>query len=413
MKNLLFLLLSLNAQLFAQTKILFDASKAQMTSNADWVIDADVFNLGLGNGGIMQAGQSNEANPQRYPTPAQSGITSTTLETYWDGAISAWGVDLVKLGYQVETLPYNKTITYGNTSNVQDLSNYKVFISDEPNIKFSAAEKTALLQFVKHGGGLFMIADHDSSDRNFDGWDSPHIWNSLMDTNTVQARAFGITFDYQDFNQTSSNVASLPNDSCLHNPAIGNATKIKISGGTTITVNHANNISAKGLIFKTGANTTGTTQILLASARFGTGKVAALSDSSPPDDGTGDPNDNLFFSYTGEASGNHRIFLLNTTIWLATTDSVATPTGIETQSLEEGRFLVFPNPAKDNISIVCNGFAANQVLQIFDVTGREIYSQSVTDYANGIMPVGISGLTAGAYFVKMNNHVIRFLKTGN
>jgi hypothetical protein len=55
-------------------------------------------------------------------------------------------------------LPPGKAITYGNTSNPQDLSNYDVYIIVEPNIKYTTAEKTAILSFVQNGGGLFMIS---------------------------------------------------------------------------------------------------------------------------------------------------------------------------------------------------------------------------------------------------------------
>ena len=155
-KNLLVILLAFSFSAQAQVKILFDATKAEMAGNADWVIDADQFNLGYNSSGAMVTGAGNEANPQRIPTGAQSNITSTTSETYWKGALSSWAVDLVKKGYIVETLPYNGQITYGVTTNAQDLSNYKVFVIDEPNILFSSAEKAALLNFVKNGGGLFI-----------------------------------------------------------------------------------------------------------------------------------------------------------------------------------------------------------------------------------------------------------------
>jgi hypothetical protein len=79
-------------------------------------------------------------------------------------------------------LPYNGNITYGDSSNSQDLSNYKVFIVVEPNIKFTASEKTAMLSFVANGGGLFIVSDHNISDRNNDGWDSPAIWNDFLQT---------------------------------------------------------------------------------------------------------------------------------------------------------------------------------------------------------------------------------------
>ena len=169
------------AQVKSQVKILYDATKAETAGSADWVIDADAHDLGYSSGPAILGG-GNESDPQRLPTPDQSTVTSSTVETYWEGALSAWGIDMVKKGYYVETLPYNGSITYGNTSNVQDLSNYKVFIVDEPNIRFTAVEDTAIMQFVRNGGGLFMISDHEGSDRNNDGYDSPHIWQLFMDT---------------------------------------------------------------------------------------------------------------------------------------------------------------------------------------------------------------------------------------
>jgi hypothetical protein len=174
------------APLLAQAKkVLFDAGHAQMTGNADWVIDEDVC-----------------GSPQRFPTPAQSGITASTPETYWSGAYSAFGVDLAKAGYQLETLPPGVAITYGTTA-VQDLSNYNVFVVPEPNVRFTTAEKSAILAFVQHGGGLFMISDHSGSDRNSDGWDSPMIFNDLgSDT------LFGIHF--QVANEANNNVVDHP-----------------------------------------------------------------------------------------------------------------------------------------------------------------------------------------------------------
>ena len=133
----------------AQTiKILFDATKAQMAGNADWVIDADTHNLGYNSSGAMISGLGDESNPQALPTPAQSGITASTAETYWNGALSAWAVDCAKQGYTVETLPYNDSITYGNMTHTRDLSKYDVYIVDEPNILFTPAEKNAIVKLV-------------------------------------------------------------------------------------------------------------------------------------------------------------------------------------------------------------------------------------------------------------------------
>src|SRR6478672_10646683 len=83
-------------------KALFDNSHAETAGNADWVID----------------------DQQPTPVPAQSGITWATAENFWLGANSAWGVMLVKRGYTVATLTTTFGITYQNSGNAYDLSNY-------------------------------------------------------------------------------------------------------------------------------------------------------------------------------------------------------------------------------------------------------------------------------------------------
>ena len=307
----------------AQVKILFDASKAETAGNADWIIDADQHNLVYsGTTGLpyISSATNKQSNPQRIPTAAQSGITSNTPETYWDGALSAWSVDCVKNGYQVETLPYNGVISYGNTSNAQDLSNYKIFVVVEPNILFSASEKTAIINFVQNGGSLFMVSDHITSDRNFDGYDSPQIWDDLIHNNGIKDNPFGIVFDSVTISGTSSTLSTFANDSLLHNTTngYGNVTKVLWTSGTTITINPTINPTVRAAVFKSGTSTSSKTNILVAYARYGLGKVVAFGDSSPFDDGTGDPNDVLYTGYTVDAAGNHEKLIMNATIWLAT-----------------------------------------------------------------------------------------------
>jgi hypothetical protein len=296
-----------------QVKILFDCTKAETAGNADWVIDADLHNMGWGVSGPYTCANCYHSNPQRFPTVAQNTITSSSPETIWDGALSSWAVDLVKLGYQVETLPYTGAITYGNSSNAQDLSNYKVFVVDEPNIKFTTAEKNAILAFVQNGGGLYMISDHIQSDRNGDGWDSPLIWLDLVNTFN---NPFGIVPDTVTVSPTQTSLPNLPSDSLLHGP-LGNVTGLKYHSGTTFHITPAANNSVVADIYQSG--TTGNTGVLSAHARYGYGKVAAIGDSSPFDDGTGDPNASLYSSYATDLSGSHRKLIVNTTIWLATT----------------------------------------------------------------------------------------------
>jgi hypothetical protein len=403
-KLILSLLLAGTIQVNAQTvKILFDASSAQMAGNADWVIDADTRNIKTGTGGIMTTG-GNESNPQRIPTPAQSGITATTAETYWAGALSSWGVDLAKKGYIIETLPYNGLITYGVTTNVQDLSNYKVFVIDEPNIRFTAAEKTALLNFVSHGGGLFMIADHTVSDRNNDGWDSPAIFNDFMTSNGSVTNPFGITFDLANFSQTSTNILNSASDPILHG-VVGNVTGLQYNNGTSMTINKTANSTAKGLIFKTGASTTGTTNSIFTAANYGTGKVCGLGDSSPVDDGTGDPNDVLYSSYRTAVSGSHQKLLMNAVIWLLTPGTAPRMAEPAIETAASLGMKLYPNPANEEIHLAY-AIEENTLAQlsIMNLTGQIVFQKTIdASEAAGDLIVDLSAYPAGMYVATLQN----------
>lgn len=393
----------------AQVKILFDATKAEMAGNADWVIDADAHNIYFNSTTHLpyaSSGNTGASNPQRIPTPAQSGITSSTTETFWDGSLSNWAVDCVKQGYTVETLPFNTAITYGNSSNVQDLSNYKIFVVDEPNMSFSATEKAAIINFVANGGGLMMICDHTISDRNNDGIDSPIAWNDLLTNNAVQNNPFGIAFDLANFSQTSSTIANLPSNTILHGTA-GNVTQVKWTSGTTMTLNPTQNASVKGLIYKTGSSTTGTTNVMVASATYQSGKVVAVGDSSIPDDGTGDPNDVLYNGYTLDASGNHQRLLINAIIWLAT-PNLGTTTFEDNQT----NIMVSPNPihGKELNLYFHSAISSDATFIIYDSLGRMVKQEAIT---NAIQTINCSGFTSGVYFGKVisegNTKTVKFI----
>lgn len=275
-------------------KFLFDATKAETAGNADWVIDQD-------------------AGVQQIPTPLQSTITASTAETYWTGAISSWGIALVKAGHTVETLPSTGTITYGNAANAQDLSKYNVFVVDEPNIRFTAAEKTAILNFVSNGGGLFMVSDHTISDRNNDGWDSPAIWNDLMTNNGSVTNPFGFSIDLTNITQLTGNVLTGNATNPILHGSQGNVTQLDFHNGATVTINPAANATVQGLIWKTGV-TQNTTNLMSASSTYGTGRVYVVTDSSPVDDGTGAAGNTLFNGWT---TYSHIPLFMNASLWLA------------------------------------------------------------------------------------------------
>ena len=279
---------------FPQKKFLFDNLHAETAGNADWVIDED----------------SNV--PGRYPTPAQSTVTSSTAENYWTGALSSWGIALVKLGHNVETLT-SGSITYG-TSNAQDLKNYDVFVVDEPNTLFSASEKTALINFVQNGGGLFMISDHTGSDRNNDGYDSPMIWNDLFTNNGIVTNPFGMAVDLTNIFQTSTNVAA---GDYLISGTAETVTAMKWSNGATATLNTTANSTVTGVVWTTGS-THGNTNLMVARAKYGSGRVVLVCDSSPADDGTGGSGNTLYVGWLDPSvNGSHAALHMNGSLWLA------------------------------------------------------------------------------------------------
>ncbi|MCB8964809.1 MAG: Ig-like domain-containing protein [Bacteroidales bacterium] len=286
------------SSLFGQKKILFDNTKGETASNADWIIDDN----------------------QAVPSPGQSGITQTTAETYWQGALSSWGVEMVKRGYYVETLPKTGSITYNDASNSQDLSNYDIFVVCEPNNPFSTSEKKAMIDFVQNGGGLFIVSDHAVADRDGDGWDALEVWNDFF---ASYSNPFGFTVD-TDSNVSkdpATNVANLPSNTILHGPA-GDVDGLAFYNGATFTIDRNANPNAVGLVFYDGHSNTGTTGVMAACATYGKGRVVAVGDSSVPEDETAHDNSHTYPGWyqpynAGSATGDDGVFMTNATIWLA------------------------------------------------------------------------------------------------
>ncbi len=314
-------------------KFLFDASHYENAGSADWQIDAD----GTENVPTYTGGTTVETKAQRYPSPSYTGVTSGTAENYWKGGISAWAIELVKRGQLVETLPVNTPITYGNSSNPQDLSNYDVFAVVEPNRLFSTSEKTAIINFIANGGGLMMVADHTAattagtdangynpSDRDGDGFDSPRVWNDLMTNNGINnTNPFGFVIDYVDISEkptTKVYTGTNANAQAVLNGTAGQASKLAFYNGSTATLFPSNNSNVQGLFWRTNSTVGSNSGVMALLSTYSNGRVVFIGDSSPCDDGTGDTNDNLFNGWSGDApSGftSHPALYINASLWLA------------------------------------------------------------------------------------------------
>ncbi len=276
-----FLLLILTGSLFSY-KVLFDYTKDETAGNSDWVIDRDF----------------------PYPQPA-----NPQGERDWDGAFSAFGYAIYSQMHDTVATLHSYPITYNDNSNPLDLSNFDVFIVPEPQNPFTESEKQAIKSFVQAGGGLFLISDHNGSDRNHSGWDSPRVFNDLG-TETLFGVHYNITGDPNNsFSEVSSNVTDTQHP-VISGP-FGNVSALSYHSGTSLALHPEDNSNVRGLIFRTNS----TSACMFAVSTYGRGRVALMGDSSPFDDGTGDSHDHLYNGWN-ESGTSHSILALNAVKWL-------------------------------------------------------------------------------------------------
>lgn len=291
-------------------RFLWDFTKHESAANSDWVIDTD-------------SSYGGESDAQRYPSPNQSTINAGTHETYWKGANSEWAILLVKAGHDVETLPRTGQITFGNSSNAQDLSNYDVFIICEPQDPFTTSEKTALFAFVEAGGGVMMVTDHCGSDRNNNGWDSAEVFNAMDILTNLGMDLPNGEFDNCEFTQNVTNVSYDANDPVIHGP-FGSVGLIECHGSIEIEIHPENNSTVKGHAWRNPYVEHPNEYIIVATCQYGAGRVGMVNDSSLTDDGTGDSGDNLHDNFSIPENEDD-FLILNLSVWLAD-DSPPVPT---------------------------------------------------------------------------------------
>lgn len=270
-------------------RVLFDNAHHETAGNADWVIS------------------SSQPNPlAENPHPR--------VEADWTGGLSAWGVALQRTGrYSLKTNRY--ALTYGNHSNPLDLTQFNALVLPEPNIPFTASESVAILTFVHNGGGLFMIADHDGSDRDHDGYDSLHIFNMLMNSSSAGRDVFGIQFDVQNIYYANPR-NDTPNPDPLLSGSFGTAKGSIIRSGTTETLYPQDNPNVRGVIYLSNVSNRGTTGVFVARSLYGKGRVIAVGDSSAIDDGTCAGQARCEDGWDDPA-GQDNILFPNGTAWLA------------------------------------------------------------------------------------------------
>jgi hypothetical protein len=256
------------------------------------------------------------------------------------------------------------------------------------------------MNFVKNGGGLFMISDHTGASRTSNGWDAVMVWDDFILSNPVKDTAFGFIYKHEDVSPSSAHVNSSSSDSIIIGP-MGTSPGMEWHDGTTATLYPTRNPTVTGDVF---SGVVGDTGVMCGHGRYGKGKFAFIGDSSPTDDGsTTNSHCSLSNGWTGDPHGEEEITIVNATIWLATSNTV---TAVNNISVIPVKFEVYPNPMNGTgrIKYVLDesGFVS---LDMFDITGKlvkKIYSGQAEMGLN-IANFESNDLTEGIYFLRLES----------
>lgn len=186
-----------------------------------------------------------------------AGSASWTITTGY----SDFAGELSKAGFEVNALNQGPI-------NLDTLNEFDILVIPEPNRPFSADEISAIKTYTHEGHGLFLICDHNGSDRDGDGWDSIRIY-------TVFVSDFGFSFDKRTMSEHPLT------NKLNHCSVMSGVEHVGSWGATSISI--LKPASVTGLICfsaKYGGNP------LIVVSKYGQGRIAAIGDSSPFDDGS-------------------------------------------------------------------------------------------------------------------------------
>lgn len=307
------------------------------------------------------------------PLPLPANPTS---EAAWSGQLSSWAYELYLRGHTLKSsnVPLDASV----------LAGIDLLVIVEPQNPFTAAEIAAVGSFVFNGGSLFVVGNHNGSDRDGDGWDSPSIFGGYAiphisvpvgtDVETFCGALFGLHFHVKDEGNNAITGIFANVDIDPANPIINGE-----YGHVGATIYHVGNVMSLwptanpylsgvgGHIWKDGD--TGNPDVNIAAwSRYGSGKVMGYGDSSSTADGTdSDPHVN---NWT-EAGGSNREFFLNATMWLLASD--LTGVGGETPAAPGLGLRAAPNPFNPATTIAFTlPSAATVRVEVFDLRGQHV-----------------------------------------
>ncbi|MBO4350673.1 MAG: hypothetical protein J6A01_07005 [Proteobacteria bacterium] len=241
-----------------KVRILFDNAHHEVAGAVDWIIDVT----------------------GRHPFPSMPAAGNE-----WHGSLSDFGLDLLKSGkYIVETLPQNRTLSYGSKDEVQDLSNYKILVLPEPSSSFSDTEVKAIHGFVMAGGGVLLVADHEGADRDGNGVDAYKAINDLLarlpGAQNEKDNPFGFYVLPGSFEKnTKSHVAAGSENHAVIKGPHGTVVQTGMYGAAGFEI--INTAKVKVLLTEQSSS-----EAFAIAAEVGKGRIVAIGDSAIMGDGT-------------------------------------------------------------------------------------------------------------------------------
>lgn len=303
-----------------------------------------------------------------HPLPLPAVPTS---ETSWNGQLSSWGFELYQAGHTIRS-------TTGPIS-AAVLSDVDLLVIVEPQNPFSAAEIAAIEQWVRNGGSLFAVANHNASDRNGNGWDSPSIFGGYSvphiadpvgsDTETFMGALFGLHFHVKDEGNNSitgtfTNTLNDPANPVLHGPyGDVNAVIYHVGDALSLWPTANGHLADLGALISKDAGS----PHVAGWSRYGLGKVVGYGDSSSCADGTGsESHANNWL----EAGSDNRSFFLNASAWLLQGDASDAGAPLPRPGLD---LRAAPNPFNPRTEIRFTlAHDARAVVSVHDLRGRTV-----------------------------------------
>ncbi|MBK9305445.1 MAG: T9SS type A sorting domain-containing protein [bacterium] len=338
-----------------------------------------------------------------HPNPEPANPTS---ESAWSGQLSSWGYELYLAGNTIRS----------NTSAITaaQLADVDLLVIPEPQSPFSAAEIEAVRQFVHAGGSLFVVADHNGSDRDGDGWDSPSIFGGYSvphitvpptgDTETFCGALFGLHFHVKDegnnaITGTFANVNADPANPVIHGP-YGEVSAVIYHVGNVMSLWPTANpdLSDVGALISKNEGS----PHVAAWSRYGQGKIVGYGDSSSTADGTDSESHENNWT---EAGSDNREFFLNASAWLLAADATA----VGELPLNPGLDLrVRPNPFNPQTSIAFTLPADGPArVAVYDLQGRLVRSLHEGDLAAGPHALAWDGRNDGGRAAASGVYLVR------